>query len=80
MAPVSLQVGGKCAGEDCRGAGADERTMVGDSGVDAGEELGMVGESEGEGERAERWWQREKESRRKWRRSTANSLAPCNPI
>ena len=49
-----LQVGGKCAGEDGRGAGAGERTMVWDSGVDKGEGLGMVGESKGEGERESR--------------------------
>ena len=58
---VKRWVGGKCAGEDCHGASADERTMVWDSGVDAGEGLGMVGESEGEGERESREMVQEKE-------------------
>ena len=67
-------MGGKCVREDCRGAGADERATVGDSGVGAGEELGMVGESEGEGERESREMVVARESRRKyWRRLTANS-------
>ena len=51
---MSLQVGGKCTGEDYHGAGADEMTMVGDSGVDTEEGLGMMGESKGEGQRESR--------------------------